>query len=131
MDDRQRFTETLARVCERNQWTSDANTVDIGFDSGRRQSVRLEFFDFEEREIVRFFTTIGDAERIDPLRLSQGLRVTFGLPHGALALHKNDLVMVDTLMIADADDGEIEAILQYLAETADHFEQTMFGGDAH
>jgi hypothetical protein len=39
--------------------------------------------------------------------------------------------MVDTLMLADADPGEVRATLSYLAETADYYERTMFGPDAY
>ena len=125
------FGASLERVCERNGWGHAADMVEVKFESGRRQNVRLTFFEFEGREFVRFFTTIGDAARIDPMRLNQGLRVSFGLPHGALALRKDDLVMVDTLLLDHADETEVESVLRYLAETADHLEGTMFGRDEH
>jgi hypothetical protein len=41
------------------------------------------------------------------------------------------LVMVDTLILSDADPAEIEATVGYLAETADYYERTMFGPDAY
>ena len=65
---------------------------------------------------------------MDATRLSQGLRVTFKLPHGALALHKDALVVVETLSVM-APPERIESVVRYLVETADHLEATMFGGD--
>jgi hypothetical protein len=59
------------------------------------------------------------------------LEMNYQLPHGCLAVKNDELVMVDTLILEDADPGEIEAILDYLAVTADHYEATMFGPDAH
>jgi hypothetical protein len=130
MPGREAFDAALERVCERNGWGHSADLIEVKFEeSGRHQKVRLAFFDFEGREFVRFFTTIGSATRIDPMRLTQGLRVSFGLPHGALALKKDELVMVDTLLLDHADETEVESVLRYLAETADHLESTMFGGD--
>jgi hypothetical protein len=131
MSSRDAFGHTLESVCQRNGWGHASDLVEVKFETGRHQKVQLAFFEFEGREFVRFFTTIGSATRIDPMRLNQGLRVSFGLPHGALALHRDDLVMVDTLLLDHADEEEVESVLRYLAETADHLESTMFGGDEH
>lgn len=129
--ERQAFDASLSRVCERSGWGQGDLGIEVDLEGGRRQRVSLEFFDFEGRELARFYTTIGSASRIDPLRLTQALRVSFGLPHGALALKDDDLVMVDTLMLGKAQDRKIESALRYLAQTADHFEKTMFGPDEH
>ena len=94
MTGRAAFATALAEVCERTGWIGVDQEVQIDFDSGRSQSVRIEFFEFEGDELVRFYTTIGDAERIDPMRLSQGLRISFGLPHGALAQGSEHVIAV-------------------------------------
>ena len=57
--------------------------------------------------------------------------MNFRLPHGALAIYKDDLVMVDTLMVQEAGPAEITAAIAYLAETADQYEKTMFGPDVN
>ena len=44
---------------------------------------------------------------IEPLHLITALRLNYGLPHGALALHGEQLVLVDTLMGALLVSGSI------------------------
>lgn len=131
MSHRDAFRERLEDVCHEQGWGVAPDRVEFKLDGGRRQIVSLQDFDFEGSELVRLWSVIGDASRIDAARLTQALRVSFGLPHGALALHDDKLVIVDTLVARDADPGEIRAVLRYLAETADHFERTMFGVDEH
>jgi len=128
MSDRETFQRVLSEVCERNGWRVAGNQVEIALAGDRHRAVRLEFFDFEGRERARLYSELGNAEGIRPLRLTQALGITFGLPHGALALRNDDLVMVDTLP-ADAPDAlELETSLRHLAEQADHFAQTLLGG---
>jgi len=128
---REAFEALLAEVGKQAGWAVSERGVEVRFDEGRHQRVLLEFFEFEGTELVRFHTTIGSSVRIDPLRLTTALRLNYGLPHGSLALKDDLLVMVDTLIVKDADPDEIRATVQYLAETADHFERTMFGGDRY
>jgi len=128
---RQRFEDVLGAVCGEQGWVHGSSGVEVKLESGRRQVVKLDYFEFEGAELVRLYTVIGDSSRIHPLRLTQALRVNFGLPHGAMALRAEELVLVDTLIVEDADAGEIEAAVGYLSETGDHFERTLFGPDAH
>lgn len=129
MAGRDDFLEALERAGQRHGWAVGKDRVEIPFPTGRHQTVHFELFDFESEARARLYTAIGSSVRIDPLRLTQALRVSFKLPHGALALRDDDLVMVDTLRVDAVDATELEATLRYLAETADHLEQTMFGGD--
>ena len=80
---------------------------------------------------MRLFSTIGNASEMSPERLVTALRVNASLAHGAIALRENQLVVVDTLILQDADPGEIEASIGYLAETADYYERMIFGTDEH
>jgi len=128
MADRETFQRVLSEVCERNGWRAGGSQVEIALADDRRRAVRLEFFDFEGRERARLYSELGNAEGIRPLRLTQALGITFGLPHGALALRNGDLVMVDTLPSDKPDALELEASLRCLAEQADHFERTLLGG---
>ncbi len=130
MGETEPFEALLQRVATRCDWDLEKSEVGISLAEGRRQVVGFQPFEFEGRSRVRLFTTIGDASHIDPLRLASGLRINFKLPHGALAVRGDDLVLVDTLS-AEADDAQIEAAFRYLAETGDHFERTMFGTDEH
>jgi hypothetical protein len=126
---REQFDQVLAQVCDEQGWGLSESQIEVKFEEGRRQIVFLDFFDFEGDELVRFYTVIGPVKHMNPMKLTEALRLNFGLPHGAMAVHKDELVMIDTLIVEDADPGEIEASAAYLAETGDHFEKTMFGSD--
>jgi len=128
---RQRFEEVCRQVCEEQGWGRSANQIEVKFPEGRHQIVFLDFFDFEQEELVRLYTVIGSVKGMNPFKLTEALRLNFGLPHGALAVHDDKLVVIDTLMVEDADAGEVEASAAYLAEIGDHFEKTMFGSDAN
>jgi len=65
------------------------------------------------------------------VRLMVALRINAELAHGCLAVHDDDLVMTDTLMLRDADSAEIEASIGYLAETADYYEKSIFETDQY
>ena len=71
------------------------------------------------------------SDRLGATRLLRALESNAGLAHGALAVHGGELVMVDTLMLKDADPGEVEASISYLAETADRYEKILFDTDEH
>ena len=55
--------------------------------------------------------------------------VTLATGDGALALRGEQLVLIDSVMADNVEAGEIEVVVRYLAETADHFERTLFGSD--
>lgn len=129
MSDPDRFRTTLGEACERQGWSFDGEGVTVSL-GARHQVVTFEARDFEGEHIVRLCATIGDASHIRPHRLADGLRMNFRLPHGALALRGDDLVMVDSVP-AEAGADTIALTIRYLAETADHFERTMFGPDEH
>ena len=131
MSKRDEFEATCARLCQEQGWVFGRGRVEVKLGDGRHQVVWLEFFEFEEEELVRLYTTIGSRKGIGAAKLANALRLNFGLPHGALAVRDDQLVMIDTLLVEDADPGEIEASVAYLAETGDHFEKTMFGPDEH
>jgi len=119
------------RVCRERGWELLPSGVQVSWPNGRRQLVEVKFFQFQREELVRLYTTIGDVERMGAVRLMVALRINAELAHGCLAVNDDDLVMTDTLMLRDADSAEIEASIAYLAETADHYEQTIFGTDQY
>jgi len=129
--EREAFAARCAEVCERREWISSQGQVDVKLDGGRHQIVHIEYFEHDGQELARLVTTIGSTERIRADRLSQALRMNYGLPHGALAMKDEMLVMVDTLVVAYAEAEEIEASVLYLAELGDRMEQTIFGPDAY
>ncbi|MCA9511290.1 MAG: hypothetical protein R3E88_08620 [Myxococcota bacterium] len=123
------FERAIDAVCDEQGWKRTRDEIEVPIDGGRRQIVTLDAFEFDDEPLVRLASGIGPTEHIDPLHLNTALRLNYGLPHGALALRGDQLVLVDTLMADDPDREEIEAVLRYLAETADHFERTIFGTD--
>jgi hypothetical protein len=125
------FGRICRRVCEAQGWELWPSGVRIALPAGRHQLVSIEFLEHEREELVRLVTTIGDAKRLDAVRLVAALELNAALPHGALAIRDGELVMVDTLMLRDAGPAEIEAALAYLATTADRWERALYGKDEH
>jgi len=128
---REGFERICIEVCRAREWIGQRDQVEVKLEGGRRQVVQLQFFEYEGREMVRLHTVIGSTERIRPTRLQFALELNYALPHGAMAVKDEQLVMVDTLILAEADPGELEASLEYLATTADQYEASMFGPDVH
>lgn len=131
MASQEHFAQILQRVCRERGWELLPSGVQVSWPNGRRQLVEVKFFQFQREELVRLYTTIGDVERLGAVRLMVALRINAELAHGCLAVNDDDLVMTDTLMLRDADPAEVEASIGYLAETADHYEQTIFGTDQY
>ncbi len=126
-----RFAQILKRVCLERGWELLHSGVRVSWPDGRQQLVELEFFPFKREELVRLYTTIGSVENLSSIRLTIALRINAELAHGCLAVKNDHLVMTDTLMLRAADYGEIEASINYLAETADHYEKTIFETDEY
>ncbi len=133
MSDREAFDQILARVCGEQGWKEGESEfeLDVALADGRRQKVQLEFFEHEGSEMLRLHTTIGSTLRIRQDRLAFALELNFALPHGSMAVKDDMLVMVDTLILSEADPLEVRATIAYLAETADRYEASMFGSDTH
>ncbi len=131
MASQEHFAQILKRVCRDHAWELLPSGVQVSWPNGRRQLIELKFFEFKREELVRLFTTIGDVESMNAVRLTIALRINAELAHGCLAVHDDHLVMTDTLMLRDADSAEIEASIAYLAETADYYENTLFETDQY
>lgn len=129
--DRDRFEQLTTAIAERRAWKSEDHGLCLDLDEGRRQVVHLEHFEFDGREMVRLYSLIGSTRRIKPEKLVYALEMNFKMPYGSMAVHDGTLVVVDTLMVADADESEIESAIAYIAETADRYEASMFGPDAY
>jgi hypothetical protein len=125
------FADICLRVCKEQGWELLPSGVHVQWADGRHQLVELEVFQHEKKDLVRLFTTIGTIENMTPVRLTIALRINAELAHGAFAVKNDHLVMVETLMLEDADPGETEAAIRYLAETADYYEKAIFETDEH
>jgi hypothetical protein len=128
---RQGFEQRTTEICERRGWKWDGKRVELHLDGGRRQEVHLDYFTFDDHEMVRLFSRIGPTRRIRADKLVFALELNWSMAHGSMAVHDEMLVLVDTLMLGDADEAEIEAAVSFLAETADRYEKSMFGPDAY
>jgi hypothetical protein len=125
------FPQILRQVCQERSWELVPSGVHLTMPGNRQQLVELEFFQFKDEDLVRFHTTIGDFEKLNLVQMKVALSINVNLAHGCLAVKDNQLVMTDTLMLKDANFGEIEASIAYLAETADYYEKTIFGTDQY
>jgi hypothetical protein len=131
LENRETFGRACERVCEQQGWQLLPDGVRVGLPGGRHQIVSLEFFELDQERLVRLYSVIGEAEDLPTQRLALALQINARLAHGALAVKDGQLVVLETLMLEEADPPEIEASVRYLAETADYYEKTLFGGDSH
>ncbi len=131
MANQDHFAQSLKSVCRDRGWDLLPAGVYVRLPNDRGQLVEIEFFEFKQEELVRLFTTIGEVESMNAVRLTIALRINTELAHGCLAVHEDHLVMTDTLMLRDTDSAEIEASIAYLAETADYYEKTIFETDQY
>jgi hypothetical protein len=125
------FPDICRRVCDERGWQLNPNGVHVPLEGDRHQVVALELFDYGEEELVRLSSTIGEAAKLTPVRLTIALRINSELAHGAFAVKDDHLIIVDTLMLEDTDPGEFEASIRYLAQTADYYERVIFETDNH
>ena len=105
----------------------------VPLDDGRHQVVALETIRVTKtRNSCVSSSTIGEAAKLTPVRLTIALRINAELAHGAFAVKDDHLMIVDTLMLDDAEfHGEVEASIRYLAQTADYYERVIFETDDH
>jgi len=125
------FGEICRRVCEEQGWDLLPSGVHLTWADGRHQVVELQLFEHEGKDLVRLISTIGATHDLTPVRLTIALRINAELAHGAFAVKDDNLVMVDTLLLQEADAGEVEGSIRYLAETADYYEKAIFETDEH
>ncbi len=123
--------EVFQKVCSRNGWSCEGNQAEVALEGGRKQKVFLETFVHESDQMARAFTKIGDIGAESGPRMESALSLNFSLPHGALAINEDQLVVTDTFLLKDADADEIEASVSYLAETADRYEKFIYRTDQH
>lgn len=128
---REEFEKRTTRICTRREWKWDGKQIELSLPNARRQAVNLDYFSFRDQELVRLYSTIGSTRRILADKLVFALELNWRMPHGGVAVHDGMLLLVDTLMLEGAVESEIEASVAYLAETADQYEQSMFGPDAY
>jgi hypothetical protein len=93
--------------------------------------IAIELFEHRGSDMVRFATPIGAVSRLSPVKLGAVLRLNCELPFGAFGIRDEDLVMIDTFVLADLDADELDASVRLIAEVADAYEARVFGVDRY
>jgi hypothetical protein len=117
------------KVCEKNGWSQNEAQLELDVDGDRKQKVIFEPFVHGKVQMGRVYSVVGDANILSETQLRSALGINNGLAHGALAIRSGDLVVADTFLMSDADEGEVEASILFVAKTADRYEKVLFGGD--
>ena len=87
-----------------------------------------EDVDVADQPIVRYWSVIGGLEDVDFRRcLEENAR----LAYGAIAIKDQQLVIMDTQLVQDADPMEVGASIGNLAAYADRYEKDRFGTDRY
>jgi hypothetical protein len=123
--------EVFRKVCEKNGWPCQKDQVELVLAGGRKQKVFVETFVHENEQMARAYSVVGTTDALSEVRLKSALSLNYRLPHGALAIRDDALVMTDTFLLKEADDDEVEASVRYLAKTADRYEKAIYGADQH
>lgn len=128
---RESFADILRTICVERGWELLPSGVNVKHADGRHQVIHFELFDNREREGVRLTSMIGEAKGMSYEQMKQALRANMNLAHGALALHHDELCLTETLSLDEAEAGEIESAVEFIADLADMYEKILFGTDRH
>jgi diaminopimelate epimerase len=124
---RETFARLTERVCRENGFALELGGARVSLPEARTQLVALEQFEYLERERVRLWARIGPEADIGHVRMEAALRANAGLPHGALGLRDESLILSHALALDEVGADELEAAIHFLAETAGDYEKTIFG----
>jgi hypothetical protein len=128
-----RFREIVDSIAKACGWRVTGKgaelSVEVPTGAGRTQVVVItEDQDIAEQKIVRYWSVIGPADDIDFRRC---LEENSKLCYGAFAVKDEQLVLMDTQLVQDADPMEVGASIGNLAAYADRFERDLFGVDKY
>jgi hypothetical protein len=119
----------IQKICTANGWHYDHGRAQLPLDGGRTQDIEFQTFTADGEEFVRLFSVIGPSAALDERRLMAVLRLNASMRLGAFAIVGDNLAVVDTFLVREADHYEVRHSLEYLAKTADRYEQVVFGTD--
>lgn len=129
--------ELLKKTVEQGKWINIRETggswlVTLDLKGGRKQQVTVTTFDEGGHQYGRLKSKICAAATLSAQRPTMALRMNAGLTHGSLCVDGDDLVIQETIMLAESTPNHLLASLQYIGETADKFERQMGSGtDKH
>ena len=127
-----KFREIVESIAEACKWVVNSESdgslcIEVPTGSGRSQMVVVtEDTDIADQAIVRYWSVIGSAEGIEFRRC---LEENAKMAYGAFALQGENLVLMDTQLVSDADPMEVGASIGNLAAYADRYERDLFGVD--
>ena len=125
------IVDSIAQACKWQVTTEGSGSICIEVPTGseRTQMVLItEDSDIADQAIVRYWSVIGPAKDIDFKRC---LEENAKLCYGAFALRDEQLVLIDTQLVQDADPMEVGASIGNLAAYADRYERDLFGVDKY
>lgn len=101
----------------------------IPVQESRHQNVCVtQDHDIAGQVIARFWTVIGPAESIDPVKC---LRKNAEFAYGSFAVQGDDLVLVDTHLVSEATPIQLTSAISNLATYADVCEEQWFKSDQY
>ena len=119
----------IEKICKKHGWKFTGNAAIVPLPGGRAQAVQIQEFEADGEEMARFFTIIGSADILNETRLRAALRANANMGHGALAILEGQLAILDTFMLREADQDEVRASIEFMAQTADDYERLIFRTD--
>jgi len=128
---------TLAEIIEEagleGEWElgdeGEAFTATTKLPDGRAQRVSVRIARADDGKWLRVFSRIGRVAALSPESLRRALAVNFEMLGGAIALHRDELVVVQTLLAQEIGEGELRAAVVSAATLADQYERSFFGAD--
>src|SRR5438045_3790736 len=127
------FREIVARIASACGWglreDGDGLVVDVPTGGGRGQLVAIvEATDIADQRIARYWSVIGDAERVDHKKcLEENARLCYG----AFVIQDGKLCLMDTQLVGEADPADVGAMIGNLAVCADRYERELFQTDSY
>lgn len=125
------IVDSIAQACSWRVTDEKGGSIciEVPTGNGRTQMVLItEDTDVADQLIVRYWSVIGPAGDIEFRRC---LEENAKLAYGAFALKDEQLVLMDTQLVQDADPMEVGASIGNLAAYADRYERDLFGVDKY
>ena len=128
--------ELLNKTIEQGKWinlreSGGSWVITLDLKGGRKQTVTLATFQDGGLEFGRLKSKIAPSKALSGERPTSALRMNAGLTFGSLVIEGDDLIMQETLMLAETTPAHLLASLQYIGEMADRYEKVLGGGDKH
>jgi hypothetical protein len=128
--------ELLKKTVDQGKWINLRESggtwvISLDLKGGRKQTVTLATFTEGGHEFGRLKSKIAPAKALSGERPTTALKMNANLTFGSLVVEGEDLIMQETLMIAETTPAHLLASLQYIGEMADRYEKMLGGGDRH